>query len=94
MFKNLLTNPITGKIIKPSSNINLMSIIINDFWPKIDKHKKVIKIPKVNIEDNITDDEYFLQQKPSLYLLTTFPTPLAINPILSNRCAHHCSATP
>jgi hypothetical protein len=62
MFKNLLTNPITGKIIKPSSNINLISIIVNDFCPKLDKPKKVIKIPNVNIEDNITDDEYFLQK--------------------------------
>jgi hypothetical protein len=60
MFKNLLTNPITGKIIQ-KTNTETISIIINDFWPKIDKPKKVIKIPKVNIADNITDDEYFLQ---------------------------------
>ena len=62
MFKNLLTNPITGKIIKPSSNINLISIMKNDFCPKLSKPRKVIKLPKVNIENNITDDEYFLQK--------------------------------
>jgi hypothetical protein len=59
MFKNLLTNPITGKILKPSSNINLITMIVNDFCPKLDEPKKLIKIPNVNIEDNITDDEYF-----------------------------------
>ena len=58
MFKSLITNPITGKIIKPS-NINLISMILNDFNPKLNKPRKAIKIPKINIEDNITDDEYF-----------------------------------
>ena len=58
MFKNLLTNPITGKIIQ-KTNTETLSIIINDFWPKLDKTKKVIKKPKIIIENNITDDEYF-----------------------------------
>ncbi len=58
MYKPLLTNPVTGKVIN-SSNIKLISIIVNDFFPKINKPKKVIRKPKNIIQNNITDDEYF-----------------------------------
>ena len=57
MFKKLLTNPVTGKIIQ-KTNTESLSIIINDFYPKLKKPRKVIKKPKMIIE-NITDDEYF-----------------------------------
>ena len=48
MYKNLLTNPITGKIIQ-KTNITPISIITHNFFSKPINTKKVIKKPKVKI---------------------------------------------
>ena len=58
MYKNLLTNPITGKIIQ-KTNITPISMITHNFFSKPIITKKVIKKPKVKMGLNITDDEYF-----------------------------------
>lgn len=58
MYKNLLTNPITGKIIQ-KTKLTHISMITHNFNLKPDKTKMAQKKPKVKMGLNITDDEYF-----------------------------------
>ena len=58
MYKNLLTNPITGKIIQ-KTKLTQISMITHNFFSKPINTKKVVKKPKVKMELNITDNEYF-----------------------------------
>ena len=57
MNRNLLTNPISGKLIQKTSLVNTSSIINNFF--SISKQKKTkITRKKIIIKPNITDKEY------------------------------------
>ena len=58
MYKNLITNPITGKIIQ-KTKLTHISMITHNFFSKPDKTQIAQKKPKVKIGLNITDDEYF-----------------------------------
>ena len=64
MNKNLLTNPITGKIIKNSS-FKLLNIIKQNFESnyKNIRMKNKTYVKNVIIEENITDDEYLKKNK-------------------------------
>jgi hypothetical protein len=57
MNRNLLTNPISGKLIQKTSLVNTSSIINNFFFISKQKKTKITK-KKIIIKPNITDKEY------------------------------------